>query len=229
MNTTASISTNSKAINLSLSFDDILKDLIIHTYDSEAIFQALKTEREGLKRKTVESALRRAMGDKKALDKAKILSSIKGAETRRRKRIVRSIYSNNSIWGMIEIRKIYPEYTHEMLAHDLKISKKDKPKKCKGYRYNQICKLFKMIKEDGYTGDQINRLSHLLARHCSNYRKPIVMDIIREGKTYSYQFPATIDERKMKAFIQAISNGDSIDELQSLYVKTRYNTSGLDK
>ena len=130
---------------------------------------------------------------------------------------------------MIEIRTIYPEYTYEMLAQDLKIAKKDKPKQCRGYRYNQIRKRFRMIKEDGYTGDQINRLSHLLARHCSNYRKPIVMDIVRGGKTYSYQFPATIDERKMKTFIQAISNGNSIDDLQSLYIKTSYNTSGLDK
>lgn len=217
------------SIDLDLSFDQILSNLRIQNYDASALYLAIQMEQEGMKRKPVEIALRRALLGKKGLDRDNILSYIRGSETRRRKRIVRKIYASTTIWAMHEIKKIYPSYTYEMLADDLKITKKKTPKITKGYRHSQIRSLFYRIREENYEGDTINKLSHLLVRHCENYRKPVIMDVLRENNAYTFQFPPTIDERKLKSFMIAIANGESIQNLQERYINTRYNTSGLNK
>jgi|SRR5690606_18316906 len=217
------------SIDLNLSFDEILSNLQVNNYDGSALFLALEMERQGLQRKPVEIALRRAMLGKDGLDKKKILSSIKAAETRRRKRIVRKIYASTTIWAMEEIRKIYPNYDYDMLQKDLRIEKKRKSKNTKGYRHNQIQRLFQEIRSNKYEGDMMNKYAHLLVRHCENYRKPVVMDVRRNNQLVTFVFPPTIDEDKLKSFINAIASGSSLDELQNKYIQVRYNTSGLNK
>lgn len=216
------------SIDLNLSFDEILSNLKLNNYGASALNLALEMEQQGLKRKPVEIALRRALLGN-GLDKQKILSSIKAAETRRRKRIVRKIYTNTTIWAMEEIRKIYPHYTYDMLAKDLKVTKKKKPKQTRGYRHNQIRSLYHRIREDKYEGDMINKYAHLLVRHCDNYNKPVVMDVVRDNKVVSFLFPPTIDESKLKSFIIAVNTGEPLEDLQQRYIDVRYNTSGLNK
>lgn len=217
------------SIDLSLSFDAILSNLKLNNYDASALYLALEMEQQGLKRKPVEIALRRALLGNDGLDKQKILSSIKGAETRRRKRIVRKIYASTTIWAMEEIRKIYPDYTYDMLAKDLKVTKKKKPKQTRGYRHSQIRSLFYKIREDKYEGDMMNKYAHLLVRHCENYRKPVVMDVVRDNKVVSFEFPPTIEESKLKSFMIAVTTGEPLEDLQQRYIHVRYNTSGLNK
>lgn len=124
---------------LNLGFEDILQLLIDGEYQFESLFSALKTEREGKNRRNVIIAIRRTINNKKGLSIRSINSSIKASETRRRKRIVRNIYSKTSIWALDEIRNIYPDYTEEMFYKDLQpVKKRQRTKERDGYRYKMI-------------------------------------------------------------------------------------------
>lgn len=205
-------------INLNLSFEDILQLLIDGQYQLDSLFHALKIEREGMNRKNVIIAIRRTINNKKGLSLRSINSSIKASETRRRKRIVKNIYSKTSIWALDEIRKIYPDYTEEMFYKDLQpVKKRKRTKEREGYRYVQMKKLATALKDAKYEGNLVNKYAHLFSRHLHNINKPIVCDVVRDDKTYIFDFPANTPEHKVKKFILAVNNGDNLDTLEQHY------------
>lgn len=201
-------------LNLQRSFEEIISDLTRIEYSYTVLFQALASERKGYNRKAVCIAIGRVLTGNKKLDIKSILSAVQRVETRRRKRIVRKIYKETTIWAMEEIRNIYPEYTYEMLEKDLLV-KKPKRKVKLNFRINQQATIVKELRTiTDVNSKEYHALCNRFAWHQNNMNKPIILIIRKNSECYEFSFPSSSKEETIKNFAKrALSKTTTIEEI----------------
>src|SRR5690606_10501914 len=124
------------------------------------------------------------------------------------------------IWMWDEIRKVYPDYTQEMLAKDLYKPKRKKrslaPSERESFRTRQIIKLYDAYK-DGHDKFSQNKIAGMIANHLNNYGSRLYYTIDKGTKSMTYSFRPKESESNIKKFLTRVPQCKTIEEVNKVF------------
>lgn len=208
-----------------LTGQDLIEEFSInlHRYSWNDLFKLIDHEISPVARVIIRAAIRAKEQNKPfilTLDRAE--TRVRQIANTKRKNIIRRLYKKWGLFAMVEIKKIYPGYSSEMLPGDVIIKnskrKVGKKKLQQDFRSCQLKKLEIQYHITDKTTIEYNRICERIASlsYAHKARKPIVLTVKLKGKTYAYSFHWTATEREIKEF-HALANKPGIthNELHS--------------